>query len=132
MSPEEEIHIKALKEQKRVPWSAAAWEEASRRIHEPRTPRIHLIILQAPLTPAVVKQVAGLSEMPAVEQTKTIPEDGEREEAVSFCRLGDNGYSAICEWLGRSSTYFLEAVYVLFEGKRKAAWKPVFAADDCV
>jgi hypothetical protein len=133
ISPEEEIRIKALKEQKRVPWSAAAWEDASLRIHKPRPPRIHLIILQAPLgAPAVIKQVASLSEIPVVEQTKTVPEDGEKEEAVSFCRLGDNGYSAICEWLDRSPTYFLKAVYIVFEGERKAAWKPIFAADDCV
>jgi hypothetical protein len=126
MSPEEELRITALKAQKRFPWSAAAWEKAARRIHEPPPPpRTHLIILQAPLTPAVVKQVAGLSEMPTVEQTKTIPEDGEREETVSFCRLGDNGYCTIGEWLIEGSTYLLEDVDVVFEGNRKAAWKAV-------
>jgi hypothetical protein len=133
MSPEEEMRIKTLKEQKPFPWSATAWEEAARRIHEPRPPRIHLIILQAPLgAPAVIKQVAGLSEMPAVEQTKTIPEEGEREETVSFCRLGDNGYCEISEWIIQRSDYFLKPIYVVFEGKRKAAWKPILAGDECV
>jgi len=132
MSPEEELRIKALKEQKRFPWSAAAWEAAARRIHEPRPPRIHLVILQAPLgAPAVIKQVAGLSEMPAVEQTKTIPDEGETEETVSFCRLGDNGYCEISKWI-RGSVYFLKPIYVMFEGKRKAAWKPILAGDECV
>ena len=128
MSREEEMRIKALKEQKRSRWSAGAWEEAARRIHEPRPPFIQLIILQAPLdTPAAIKQVAGLSEMPVVEQTKTIPEEGEREETVSFCRLGDNGYCEISEWLVEGSEYFLKSIDVVFEGKRKAAWKPVHA-----
>jgi hypothetical protein len=92
-----------LKGQKRFPWSAAAWEEAARRIHEPRPPRIHLTILQASLgAPVVIKQVAGL---PAVEQTKTIPEDGEREETVSFCRLSDNDYCEISEWITQRSVF---------------------------
>jgi hypothetical protein len=134
MSPEEEMRIKALKEQKPVRWSAAAWEEAAKRIHEPRPPRIHLIILQAPLgAPEVIKQVAGLSEMPTVEQTKTIPEEGEEEEeTVSFCRLDDNGYCEIGEWIIQRPDYFLKPVYVMFEGKRKAAWKPILAGDELV
>jgi hypothetical protein len=133
MSPEEQMRTKKLKEQKRFPWSATAWGEAARRIHEPRPPRIHLIILQAPLdAPAVIKQVAGLPEMPAVEQTKTIPREGEREETVSFCRLSDNGFCEISEWLNRRSDYFLKSMYVVFEGKRKAAWEPTFAGDECI
>ena len=73
-----------------------------------------------------------MSEMPAVEQTKTIPEEGEREETVSFCRLDDNGYCEISEWLIEGSEYFWTSIYVVFEGKRKAAWKPVLAGDECV
>lgn len=93
------MRTKKLKEQKRFPWSASAFGEAARQT-EPRPPRIHLIILQAPLgTSAVIKQVAGLSEMPAVEQTKTIPEEGEGEETVSFCRLSDNPYCEVSEWI---------------------------------
>ena len=133
MSREEQMRIKTLKEQKPFPWSATAWEEAARRRHEPRPLRIHLIILQAPLgTPAAIKQVAGLSEMPAVEQTKTIPEEGEKEETVSFCRLGDNGYCEISEWLVQGSEYFLKPISVVFEGKRKAAWKPILMGDEYI
>ena len=96
-------------------------------------PRIHLIILQAPLdTPAVIKQLAGLSEMPAVEQTKTIPEEGEGEETVSFCRLSDNPYCEVAEWIIEGGDYFLKPVYVVFEGKRKAAWKAIPMGDEIV
>ena len=134
MSPEEQMRIKKLKEQKRFPWSASAWEAAARRIHEPPLPpRIHLIILQAPLdTPAVIKQLAGLSEMPAVEQTKTIPEEGEGEETVSFCRLSDNPYCEVGEGITEGGDYFLKPVYVVFEGKRKAAWKAIPMGDEIV
>jgi len=38
MSPEEQMRTKKLKEQKRLPWSASAWEAAARRIHEPPPP----------------------------------------------------------------------------------------------
>src|SRR5205814_8996484 len=112
MSLEEQMRIKALKEQKRDPWSAAAWEEASRRNHESQPPRMHLIILQAPFSaPALIKQVVGLPETPSVEQTHTIPDgkvkDG-KGETISSCRLDDIGYSAICEWLGRNPNYFLQ------------------------
>jgi hypothetical protein len=134
MSLEEQMRTKKLKEEKRFPWSDSAWEAAARRIHEPPPPpRIHLIILQAPLdTPAVIKQLAGLSEMPAVEQTKTIPEEGEEEETVSVCRLSDNPYCEISEWIVEGGDYFLKPVYVVFEGKRKAARKAIPMEDEVV
>jgi hypothetical protein len=130
MSPEEEMRIKTLKEQKLCRFSATSWE---RRFREPRPPSIHLIILRAPLgAPAVIKQMAGLSEMPAIEQTKTIPEEGEREETVSFCRLGDKGFCKISEWIIQRPKYFLKPVDVVFEGKRKAAFKPILSSGECV
>jgi hypothetical protein len=135
MSLEEQMRTKKLKEQKHFPWSDSAWEAAARRIHEPPPPppRINLIILQAPLdTPAVIKQLAGLSEMPAVEQTKTIPEEGEGEETVSFCRLSDNPFCEVSEWITEGKDSFLKPVYVVFEGKRKTAWKAIPLGDEIV
>ena len=57
-------------------------EDAARRIYEPPPQRIHLIVLQAPLdAPELIKEIAGLSEVPAVEQTKTIPKEGKMKES---------------------------------------------------
>ncbi len=126
MSWKEQMKIEALKNQKPDRWSHEVWAEAARRFHQPEPSRIHLILLKPPLgTPEMIQQVAGLSEIPTAERTTTVPEHGNKEEIVSFCRVGDDGYCMICDWMGRNPDVLRTYIYVTFEGQRKAAWLAV-------
>ena len=126
MSWKEQMKIEELKNQEPDRWSHEAWAEATRRFHQPEPPRVHLILLKAPLgTPEMIQQVAGLSEIPTIERTTTFPEQGKREETVSFCRVDDDGYCKISDWMGRSPDLFRTYIFVMFEGQRKAAWVAV-------
>jgi hypothetical protein len=113
-NPHSSIEGLTEEQQKRVP----SKRKGAARETPHWAPRPYYIILHPPLdTAEMIQRVADLREIPAVEQTKTLPEDGETEKTVNFCRLALEGYDAICEWFDeRENIFYLEPVEVVFEG----------------
>lgn len=77
-------------------------------------------MLAGPLdTPATIQRLAALSEVPAVEETETIPEKaGEQPQTVRFCRVDDDGLAETSGW-ARKNQYFMWPVQVVFEGEER-------------
>lgn len=117
---DEEIRI--LKEQKPVRWSKDTWEAAWMARGQPKPIRTHPIVLAGLLkTAEKIQAVAGLSDLPSIEQTTPISAESGTE--VYFCRVRDSGCLKIFQWA--KSQYQLKNILVLFDGEERFAWMVV-------
>lgn len=82
----------------------------------PLDPSTFPFILEGQLaSPEKIQMISRLSEVPKIEETVTIPVDGQEIRTVQFCRVPKCGFVRILNWAE------FDTVLILFDGKERYA-----------
>ena len=80
----------------------------------PVDPSAYPFILEGQLaSPGKIQMIGRLPKVPKIEQTVTIPDDGQESRTVQFCRVPKAGFLKILNWAE------FDTVLILFDGKER-------------
>lgn len=86
----------------------------TRELKRPVDPSTFPFILEGQLaSPEKIQDLGRLSEVPKIEQTVTIPDDGQEIRNVRFCRVPKEGFLTI---INRAE---FDTVLILFDGRER-------------